>query len=206
MPIEIGGLGLLPPTIGATMGMYGAGCGIFQALFFARAVRYFGERNVFILGVFSFIPIFLMFPIINLLAKQHGLSLFVWVLVAILLSMLTVMDMAYGASHSALTPKSNLPNRVRLGCIFMYITASAPNKRSLGATNGLSQTTVSIARAIGPALSTSLFSWSVEKNILGGYGVYVILIFVSFFSLALASRLPAEVWEENESAEHENDD
>jgi hypothetical protein len=80
----------------------------------------------------------------------------------------------------------------------MYITASAPTKRSLGATNGLSQTTVSIARAIGPAMSTSLFSVSVEKNILGGYGVYALLSSISFLSLILASKLPGKVWEEKE--------
>lgn len=78
----------------------------------------------------------------------------------------------------------------------MYITTSAPNKRSLGATNGLSQTTVSIARAIGPALSTSLFSVSVQKNILGGFGVYAIFTTLSCFALFLASRLPEKVWDE----------
>lgn len=80
----------------------------------------------------------------------------------------------------------------------MYITASAPNKRSLGATNGLSQMTVSIARAIGPALSTSLFSYSVQYNIFGGYGVYLLMTILSFLALILATQLPAQVWEENE--------
>ena len=58
------------------------------------------------------------------------------------------------------------------GVIFMFITASAPNKHSLGATNGLSQMAVSIARAIGPAMSTSLFSFSVENNILEVLALY----------------------------------
>ncbi|KAH6909217.1 major facilitator superfamily domain-containing protein [Coprinopsis sp. MPI-PUGE-AT-0042] len=183
MPIEIGGLGLSPAQIGATMGMYGAGCGVFQAFFFARTVRYFGERTVFVCGICAFIPAFTMFPIISLAAKQHGLCYTVWILTAVLLAMLAIMDMAYG-------------------CIAMYITTSAP-RNALGATNGLSQSVVSVARAIGPALSTSLFSWSVEKGILGGYGVYAILTVVSFFSLWLATRLPAELWPEEET---EDDD
>ncbi|EAU85271.2 hypothetical protein CC1G_10057 [Coprinopsis cinerea okayama7 len=184
MPIDIGGLGLLPPTIGVTMGIYGAGCGIFQGLFFAQIVRHFGARNVFIFGMSSFIPVFLLFPIISTVAKQNGLCLLVWVLTAALLALMALMDMAYG-------------------CIFMYITASAPNKQSLGATNGLSQTTVSVARAIGPALSTSLFSWSVQKNILGGYGVYAILLVFAFLSLGLATRLPIEIWAEENETEHD---
>lgn len=78
----------------------------------------------------------------------------------------------------------------------MYITSSAPNKRSLGATNGLSQTTVSIARAVGPALATSLFSFSVEKNLLGGYAVYAFYATLSCFAVALSTRLPEKVWDD----------
>ena len=83
-------------------------------------------------------------------------------------------------------------------CVFMYITASAPSKRSLGAINGLSQTMVSFARAVGPALSTSLFSISVEQNILGGYAVYAILFIFSGLALLLAAKLPGEMWEEHD--------
>lgn len=82
----------------------------------------------------------------------------------------------------------------------MYITTAAPHKRSLGATNGLSQTTVSIARAIGPALSTSLFSISVERNILGGYGVYALLACVSVGALTLGSYLPDKPWDDKKDS------
>ncbi|KAF8150913.1 major facilitator superfamily domain-containing protein [Crassisporium funariophilum] len=183
MPLEIGGLDLSPPTIGYIIGSYGAGSAIFQAMYFARIVRYWGERRVFITAMSTFTPVFLLFPMINFAARGWGqLSIPVWILVAWLLAMLAFMDMAYGT-------------------IFMFITTSAPNKRSLGATNGLSQTTVSIARAIGPAMATSLFSFSVENNILGGYGVYAFFAILSGFSLVLASRLPHKVWDEHEPAE-----
>lgn len=79
----------------------------------------------------------------------------------------------------------------------MYITASVPNKRSLGTTIGLAQTVVSIARAIGPAFSTSLFSFSVEKNVLRGYGVYVLLSMLSIGALYLATLLPSKIWDED---------
>lgn len=77
----------------------------------------------------------------------------------------------------------------------MYVVTSGP-KSSRGAVNGLSQTTASIARAIGPALATSLFSLSVEKNILGGYAVYALLFVLSCLALVLSTRLPDQVWEE----------
>ena len=71
----------------------------------------------------------------------------------------------------------------------MHVTESAPNQRSLGAINGLSQTAVSTARAVGPALSTSLFSFSVQYNILGGYGVYTALSSLAGLAILLALQL-----------------
>jgi len=179
MPVHIGGMGLSPATIGYCLSLSSTGSVIFQALFFARIIRWLGERRVFMMGMTSFIPIFCLIPIISIDAKHHGVSSASWVLVTCILVLMGIMDMAYGS-------------------IFMYVTASAPNKRSLGATNGLSQTTVSIARAIGPAMSTSLFSFSVQKNILSGYGVYALLTFASCLALILAARLPYNVWPEHD--------
>ena len=64
------------------------------------------------------------------------------------------------------------------------------NARSLGATNGLAQTAIAIARAIGPVFSTSLFALSVEYNILGGGFVYVVFIAVSVGAVMSAKRMP----------------
>jgi len=80
----------------------------------------------------------------------------------------------------------------------MYVPASAPHKRSLGATNGLAQTTVSIARAVGPAMASSLYSISVQHNLLGGYAVYAIMFILSCFAVLLAQHLPPDVWPEAE--------
>lgn len=80
------------------------------------------------------------------------------------------------------------------GCIFIFIASAAPNKRSLGATNGLGQLVISVLRAIGPATSTSLYAFSVEHNIFGGYAVYMIFFILSAMSLLLAIRLPKEPW------------
>jgi len=96
MPVEMGGLDLDPATIGYIIGLYGAGTGLFQLLFFAKLVRRFGTRKVFIMSVSTFVPVFLMFPIVSLIAKQWGLCWTVWVLVFSILSLLFFMDTAYG--------------------------------------------------------------------------------------------------------------
>lgn len=76
------------------------------------------------------------------------------------------------------------------------MTASAPNKRSLGATHGLSQTTVSMSRALAPAVASSLFSISAERNLLGGHAVFVTMFVLSCLAVFLGLRLPSEVWPE----------
>ncbi|KAF8886144.1 major facilitator superfamily domain-containing protein [Infundibulicybe gibba] len=185
MPIEIGGLGFKPSTIGYIMGMCGVGSGIFQAIFFARIVRRFGTRGIFVGGIMAFIPIFLLFPVMNTVSRRFGVNIIVWLLIVLVLLLMPLMGMAYG-------------------CIFMYITASSPNKHSLGATNGLAQASTSFSRAFGPAISTSLFALSVEKNLLGGYAVYVVLVVISCLAILLAVRLPEKVWAEERGDEIED--
>lgn len=74
----------------------------------------------------------------------------------------------------------------------MYITASAPNRRSLGSLNGVSQTTAAIARAVGPATATSLFAYSMHNNLMGGYGVYIIIVLATIATMPLSAMLPNE--------------
>ena len=103
MPIEIGGVGLDPVSIGYIMGFYGAGTGVFQILFFAKLVRRFGIRRVFIMYIATFVPAFVTFPSINLVAKQCGVRMEVWLLVTLFLFMRFFMDTAYGTFEKNLS-------------------------------------------------------------------------------------------------------
>ena len=76
----------------------------------------------------------------------------------------------------------------------MYISSAAPNKRSLGATNGVAQTMVSVQRTVGPAAAASLFAFSLENNVLGGNFVYVVLLVVVCAGLGVAVQLPKNTW------------
>ncbi|KAF8258684.1 hypothetical protein EI94DRAFT_1109739 [Lactarius quietus] len=46
---------------------------------------------------------------------------------------------------------------MEFGSVFMYTSSAPANNRSLGATNGIAQTVVSIQRLIGPAAVASLY-------------------------------------------------
>ena len=85
----------------------------------------------------------------------------------------------------------------------MIVTAAAPNKESRGATNGLSQTVSCIGRIFGSAMATSMLSFSIEHNLLGGYAVYAFLFILSCFAVVLARCLvhKPENREDSESEE-----
>lgn len=53
--------------------------------------------------------------------------------------------------------------------------------------------TVSVMRAIGPAVANSLFSLSIEKGYCGGYFVYFVLVFFVFVSLYVGWLLPRNI-------------
>ncbi|KAI9452894.1 MFS general substrate transporter [Lactarius psammicola] len=179
--IEFGGLSMNPASIGLWMAGYGLmGC-IFQFVAFPRIVGRFGPRRVFIAGIILFFPVFILLPFENLAIRHSssGLNLIVGLLIMLQLSAIIISDLGFGA-------------------IFMYISSAAPNKRSLGATNGVAQTMVSIQRTVGPAAAASLFAFSLDKNILGGNFVYVVLLGIVWVGLGVAILLPKNTWKQNE--------
>ena len=75
---------------------------------------------------------------------------------------------------------------------FIFITASSPNKASLGSVNGIAQMVVSLMRTIGPATANSLFSLSIDEthHYLGGMFVYVALSVLVCAALWVGTFLP----------------
>ncbi|KAH9855872.1 MFS general substrate transporter [Lenzites betulinus] len=174
-PIPLGGLGLAPPTIGFILGTFGMLNGAFQALFFAKLMDRLGPKYLYQQGLLTFIPLFLLFPVMSLYAKAYGITGTLWALVILQQVLLVIMDTAYGA-------------------IYIYIRSSATNDRALAATNGISQFIASVVRAIGPAVSTSLFAASLQHNWLGGYSVYPIMVAATCVLFGVSSYLPRDMW------------
>jgi len=174
-PIPLGGLGMDPPTIGTILSFYGVFNGVFQVFFFARIHDRFGSKITFLSGILSSFPAFISFPIISYMAKRNGLTTLVWAGVIFQTLISIGLSLSYGA-------------------IFIFIAAASPNRASLGATNGLSQMVVSLMRALGPAVASSLFSVSIEKGYLSGYLVYYMLLLLCCFVTYTASLLPRKLW------------
>lgn len=95
-PIALGGLGFTPATIGLVLGLFGLMNGSLQALFFARVVRCWGPKRVFMAGMVCFVPLFGMFPVINALARYNGVTGIVWAAIIFQLAISVLMDMSFG--------------------------------------------------------------------------------------------------------------
>ena len=93
--IELGGLSLDPPRIGAILGASGLAHGTFQILFYARLNDRFGTGTVYTTGVLSGIPIVILFPVINALARAHGINWAVWLAICVQLTLTVSLLMCY---------------------------------------------------------------------------------------------------------------
>lgn len=100
-PIELGGLGFDPVTIGLWMGAFGIVNGVLQTMIFAPLVDKFGSKTIFRFCEMCFIPIFALFPITNIVARQYGINWLVWFLLTCSLLLGVFMDMSFGALVSA---------------------------------------------------------------------------------------------------------
>ena len=78
------------------------------------------------------------------------------------------------------------------GAVFIFIAAAAPNKASLGTTNGFAQLSVSIMRAVGPALASSMYSLSIDEDhhYMNGGLVYYVTVAMGLGAIWAGSLLP----------------
>jgi MFS family permease len=191
--VEFGGLGMGPASIGLWLAAFGFMNGIFQFVAFPSIVGRFGPRRVFIASVLCFLPVYIMFPFENLALRHssRGVSVVAGLLITLQLLGIAFSDMGFSTLPGTLLCVRSLKSP---GSIFMYISSAAPNKRSLGATNGVAQTMVSIQRTVGPAAAASLFAFSLDNNILGGNFVYVVLLAFVWVGLGVALQLPRNTW------------
>ncbi|KAG1772457.1 major facilitator superfamily domain-containing protein [Suillus occidentalis] len=179
-PIHLGGMGLTPSSIGLWLAFCGIVDGLFQALFLAKIVDWVGPKRLFCISASCFAPLMVVFPIMSWLVRTRGVVDHAIMYALLFQLMLTVTwDMAFATA-------------------LMFVTASAPAKNVLGVVNGLSQSSGSVARALGPALTTSLFAFSKQHNILNGNAVYVVLIILSGVLRWLGSQLPDEIQDRDE--------
>ncbi|KAG2361956.1 MFS multidrug-resistance DHA1 sub-family [Suillus spraguei] len=178
--IERGGLSLDPSRIGTILAASGAAHVIFQLVFFTRLHDHFGAGALNTTGISSGIPIVILFPVINALARAHGVCLVVWVFVAIQTVLMVSLTMCFP-------------------CLSLFVREATPNRASLGATNGIVQMFNMGARVIGPASAASIFSYSVQEGH-DAWLIYYFLMALAFLAVGASLLLPRDpsVWEDQQ--------
>ena len=198
-PIEFGGLGLDPAVIGTVVSCFGILIAVFTVLFFSWLTDYFGVKGVYLMGVSAAVPSFALFPVISHLARNStgGLGVAVWVAVGAQLTLSAMVWLGYGTPfpeefYRECVQISDAHRSYISGAVFIFIAAAAPNKASLGATNGIAQVLVSITRAVGPAFVNSVYSLSIDKehHYMNGGLVYYMTVVLSLGAVWMGSLLP----------------
>ena len=77
-PISDGGLSLSPAAIGTLSSISATIMGISQLFIFPRVHDKWGSRNVYVLGLFASVPLFVLWPVMNWIARKDGYSGLVW--------------------------------------------------------------------------------------------------------------------------------
>ncbi|KAG5642303.1 hypothetical protein DXG03_003023 [Asterophora parasitica] len=163
--ISLGGLGFDPYRIGTIMGVWGVTNAFLMLTFLGRIIRRFGPRNIHKFAMLSYAIVLALYPFLRFFARRAGKADgFVWAIIVIQRAFAMVNNAAYEA---------------------------APNKASLGATNGLAQTVGSVMRSIAPSVASSLFSASLQQQLAGGNMVFLVLVGVALTGLRLSFLLPA---------------
>ncbi|KAI0714439.1 MFS general substrate transporter [Cerioporus squamosus] len=170
--IALGGLGMSSFTIGVIQGVAGFIGGLIQVVTFPWMHSKLGSKLLYTLSFAMYLATLALFPLISLVTKRTGsVGVETWVLIVLQFAAYSATGMTWG-------------------CIYIYISDGALNQKALGMTNGLAQTTASIARAVAPAASSSLFSVSLENRLAGGTMVYWILCAVVLAGLVATRCLP----------------
>jgi hypothetical protein len=97
MPISSGGLGFTPAVVGLCLGAFGLFSGLYQATIFVHVYNRFGTKRVFIVSILTFIPMFLLFPVMNLSALLAGVNAATWVALTLQIILYIIMDMGFSA-------------------------------------------------------------------------------------------------------------
>lgn len=97
--IRYGGLGFSPPLVGLCLGAFGLFSGLYQATVFAPVYNRFGAKHIFVLSVTTFIPMFALFPLMNLSARHQGVNALTVAELTLQMVLYVLMDMGFSSSQ-----------------------------------------------------------------------------------------------------------
>ncbi|KIM27572.1 hypothetical protein M408DRAFT_330004, partial [Serendipita vermifera MAFF 305830] len=163
-PIQLGGLSRTPAEIGFAFAFGGIISITLLPTGLPWLQRRYGTVPLYQFCAALWIVTFAGFPFLNLLARRFILEgsspktgiYILWLGIGSLVFISRITSMTFSLAIT-------------------LVRRAAPDKRILGSTYGVSQTIACVARALGPACVSSLFALSVDKQIMGGNLVWVVM-------------------------------
>lgn len=174
-PVSLGGLARKPDEIGYALSSTGF-LGITISLFVFPALHSrFGTKRIYTGSMCIWPVVLMLIPLVGWLAnvlkdRENEMLSVIWVGLVGISGISRFAGMAFSAN-------------------MIMVKSAAPNQESLGSTFGLAQSVACVARATGPAVASSLFAISIDKNLLGGNFVWVVWILVALYGVAVTRRV-----------------
>lgn len=157
-----GGFGLSSDRIGSIFTVYGVACGIIQFFVFPPLCARFGVLNCFRAAALTFPLVYLFTPYTALI--QDDTLRYVLFMVIMLVKGFVVI--------------------VGFPCTTILLTNSASSLRILGTLNGYATSFSGLGRALGPAMTGSIFSLGVQKG-------YMIFPWWTLAAVSLIGAIPS---------------
>ncbi|KAJ7456874.1 major facilitator superfamily domain-containing protein [Mycena latifolia] len=169
-PIENGGLALTVTEIGYILAMSSAVFFIFQVLLMPHLLRTFDTARLYIFGMGAWPISFAILPFLNVIARlgldpetarpNSGGKIVLWTGIAVAQIFARVAFLSFATN-------------------LMLVRSNSPTPSALGATNGLNQLVIALARCFSPGFISTIFALSVDNNLLGGYIWAVVMTLIS---------------------------
>ncbi|KAF8719188.1 hypothetical protein AX14_011361 [Amanita brunnescens Koide BX004] len=176
-PISNGGLGLSSRAIGTFSSIAAAVKGISQLFVFPRMHDKWGSRFVFVLGLSATVPQFMLWPLMNWIARRDGYSGLVWFALAAQTCCAVLNELGWLS-------------------ISVFIAQSYGSR---AAVVGFCEAVAGVLTAVAPAISNSLFSLSIDKGYLGGNMVYFVFVSIAVMALCATLVLPDVIQNQEET-------
>ncbi|KAF1926842.1 MFS general substrate transporter [Didymella exigua CBS 183.55] len=168
--VHLGGIGFSDELIAAVIGFSGLSQAAWLLLVFPALHKHIGTGQVLRLTAWVWPVFFAVNPLFNLLLR-HGHKIAFWVIAPPCLALGSGVAMAFTAVQLA-------------------INDIAPSHETFGTLNAITLALSSGARAVAPALATSVYATGVKYRILGGQLFWVLNVILALGLIGLCGLLP----------------
>ncbi|KAF9532320.1 major facilitator superfamily domain-containing protein [Crepidotus variabilis] len=182
-PVLLGGLAFSPSEIGFALSTSGFLAALLQVFFMPMVLNRVDHAKLYHFSMKLWPYVFLSLPLLNVIARL-GLDeetgrltprtvQVLWVSIALMLSVFRLAVIAYSVN-------------------MLLVKKYVPSPASLGSTIGLIQFSICAARAIAPAVASSIFAFSASTGLLGGYLWVPVLTTFAFMGSLFSKNIVKE--------------